>query len=159
MKPTLHQKFISAVVGLSILITASGAAPARADSKDTGRALAAILGLAIVGAVIADSNKDKKRAKAVHPQPRVRSNHDPFVQPRPLPRQVSRKILPQRCLHNFPGRNGSFPAFGRNCLNRHFQHAGHLPRHCYTEVRTNRGARGVYGARCLRQNGYQLARR
>jgi len=159
MKSTLHHKFIAGIVGLSILITTGAAAPARADDRDAGRALAAILGLAIVGVAIAESKKDKKRAKVSHPKPHVKPHHDPYVQPRHKPRHAHGKVLPQRCLRNFPAQGGHFAAFGSRCLDRHYKHAAHLPGRCYTEVWTDRGTRGVYGARCLRHKGFKLARR
>ena len=56
----MHRKFIATVVATSILFTGFAAAPARANQEDVGRALAALRGIAIVGAVIHDSNKDNK---------------------------------------------------------------------------------------------------
>lgn len=56
----MHRKFIATVVATSILFTGFAAAPARANQEDVGRALAALIGIAIVGAVIHDSDKDKK---------------------------------------------------------------------------------------------------
>ena len=56
----MHRKFIATVVATSILFTGFAAAPARANQEDVGRALATLIGIAIVGAVIHDSNKDKK---------------------------------------------------------------------------------------------------
>ncbi len=161
MKTALHHKVIAGIVTLSILITASSAAPARADQDDVGRALAAILGLAIVGAVIADSKKDKREKVVVHPQPKrhVKKHPQPHIKPRPLPRHVNRKLLPQHCLRSFPVQDGHMRGFGRRCLNRHFDYAHELPGRCYREVWTDRGRRGVYSARCLRHRGYQLARR
>jgi len=156
MKRACHHKFIAGVIALSMLITAGAAAPARADGEDVGKALAAILGLAIVGAVIADSQKDK-RAKVVEPY--IEPVRPGKVRPRPLPRQVNRKLLPQRCLRHFHLRQGTMPGFGRHCLSRHFQFVHELPGRCVREVWTDRGRRGVYSARCLRHQGYQLARR
>jgi hypothetical protein len=34
-----------------------------------------------------------------------------------------------------------------------------LPQHCERRVRTDRGFRVGFGARCLRRQGYELARR
>lgn len=159
MTVAFHRKFISGVVGLSLLITAGAAAPARADSDDVGRAVAALLGLAIVGAVIADARKDDRKAKAqvVRPEPIVTPRRT--VTPRPLPRDVRRKLLPQQCLRNFNVQDGVLPAFGQRCLSRNYEFSGALPGRCYREVWTDRGRRGVYTARCLRRQGYQLARR
>ena len=156
MKTALHHKFIAGIISMSILITAGTAAPARANDDDVAKALAAILGLAIVGKVIIDSRDDKrKKAKQVQPRRHV----DPYVHPRPRPDRVNRKLLPQQCFRSFEVRNGYMRGFGRRCLNRHFDYAHQLPGRCYREVWTDRGRRGVYGARCLRERGYRLARR
>lgn len=157
MKTALHHKFIAGIVALSVLITAGTAAPARAGDDDVGKALAAILGLAIIGAVIADKRDDKKKAKVVHPQPKRHVKK--HVAPRPIPNRVNRKILPQHCLRSFEVQDGYIRGFGRRCLNRHYDYAHQLPGRCYREVWTDRGRRGIYGARCLRHKGYQLARR
>jgi hypothetical protein len=49
--------------------------------------------------------------------------------------------------------------FGRKCLNNNYRHADRLPRQCLDVVRTDRGQRRGYEARCMRQNGYRLAHR
>ena len=65
----MHRKFIATVVATSILFTGFAAAPARANQEDVGRALATLIGIAIVGAVIHDSNKNKKPKVKVYKQP------------------------------------------------------------------------------------------
>lgn len=156
MKAALHHKFIASVVCLSILITAGTAAPSRADQDDVGRALAAILGLAIVGAVIADQKKDKREVyKHTYVQPKPKK----YVEPKRYHPTSNRQLLPQRCLRTFDVDRGRMSAFGRRCLQRHYDYAADLPRRCYTEVWTDRGWRGAYSARCLRNKGYRLARR
>ena len=57
----MHRKFIATIAAASILITGFAAAPARANQDDLGRALAALLGVAIVGAVIHENKKKKKQ--------------------------------------------------------------------------------------------------
>ena len=76
----MHRKFIATVAAASILITGFAAVPAQANQQDVGRALAAVLGLAIVGAVIHDSQKDKKKVQHVQPAPRhktIKRAHNP----------------------------------------------------------------------------------
>lgn len=157
MTSAIHRKFISAVAGLSIAITGFAAAPARAD-EDVARALAAIVGLAIIGAAIKDARDDDKARKTVRKKPVVR--HRQHVTPRALPKRVNRKLLPQRCFRTFSNRNGqNYAAFGHRCLSNHYTHVNSLPRQCLREAYGQRGLRTVYGARCLRNQGYQLARR
>lgn len=159
----MHRKFIATVAAASILITGFAAAPARANQDDVGRALATLLGIAIVGAVIHEKKKDKKKAARAHQQPRHKV-HKPIqkkrhVKPRPLPRRVSEHLLPGRCLRSFETRRGTVRIFGERCLERHYGFTHRLPQHCERRVRTDRGPRFGFGARCLRKQGYQLARR
>jgi hypothetical protein len=174
---SLHRKFIAFVAGLSIAITGFSAVPAAADQDDTARALAAILGIAIVGAAIHDARKDKEqvtrhdsyrpaqRRDSYRPAPRRDDRHHArpgygHVQPRPLPpRADNRKLLPQACLQTFQTRRGQVNGFGEQCLSRNYSFTNRLPQDCALRVRTRHGHGRGYEARCLRQYGYKLARR
>ncbi|MEX0311444.1 MAG: hypothetical protein AB3N17_14505 [Tateyamaria sp.] len=147
----IQRQFIAAVAAAAIAITGFSAAPARANDDQVGAALAALLGLAIVGAVIHDKNKDKKRRQTVNvPAP---------VHPKPIPPRVNRKLLPQQCLRSFNTHQGKARIFGQRCLNNNYQFARNLPAACHRQVWTDRGWRAGFGARCLKKHGYQLARR
>lgn len=149
----MHRYFIAAVVSLTVIITGSFAAPARADGDDLARALAGIAALAIIGKAIHDRNK---RDHVTHNyntyQPRV-------IRPKPLPNRVARKNLPAQCIRHIETRNGNTRrVLGARCLDRNYRFSNQLPRNCARQVETRRGWRWVYGARCLRNNGYQIAR-
>ncbi|KEJ90452.1 hypothetical protein Z948_1408 [Sulfitobacter donghicola DSW-25 = KCTC 12864 = JCM 14565] len=152
-------------------ITAATATPAVADDHRTARTVATIFGLAVVGALIHENNKDKHERRQTHQQ-QVRSKPAPRVHrhgtktqprqraaPRPLPQRVNRKNLPQQCLRSFNTRNGKVRMFGRRCLEQNYKFVNRLPQNCAQRVRTHDGRRSGFGARCLRQNGYTLARR
>ncbi|ASM73777.1 MULTISPECIES: cytochrome C oxidase subunit IV family protein [Roseobacteraceae] len=161
---SLHRKFIAFVAGLSIAITGLSAVPAAADQDDTARALAAILGLAIVGAVIHDSRKDKDhvtRHDTYRPVARPGYRPDPRpLHPRPLPpRANNRKLLPQACLRTFHTRQGKVNGFGDKCLSNRYRYSNSLPQACVLRFRNQNGYGRGYDARCLRQRGYELARR
>ncbi|WP_299027153.1 hypothetical protein [uncultured Sulfitobacter sp.] len=185
MRFQLPTRFIGTVTAAALAMTAFTAAPAFADNDRTARTIATILGLAAVGAIIHENNKDKKRARQTHAKP-VRKQHSLVhrhgaqqhshangrnahrhthtqqrqrVQPKPLPQRVNRKLLPQRCFRSFDTRRGQVRMFGNRCLERNYQFVNRLPQNCFVRVRTNEGKRSGYGARCLRQNGYRLARR
>lgn len=158
----MYRRFIATIIAASIAITAFGAVPARADDRDVARALAAILGLAVVGKIIHDNKKDKERAVArqraapVYQPPRVRQR---YIEPRPLPRHVrNNKLLPKQCFRSYDTRRGTVHMFGRKCLNNNFRHVNSLPQHCKVRVNTFNGNRTGYQARCLRDAGYRLAR-
>ena len=166
---SLHRKFIALVAGLSIAITGLSAVPAAADQDDTARALAAILGLAIVGAVIHDSRKDDNVTRYDNHRPYDRPGYRPHdrpgyhplpPRPRPLPpRADNRKLLPQACLRTFQTRQGKINGFGGKCLSGNYRYTNSLPEACALRFRDQYGFGKGYDAQCLRQRGYQLARR
>ena len=53
----MYRKFIATITAASIALTAAGASPVFAGDRDTQRAIAALLGLAAVGIIIADNKK------------------------------------------------------------------------------------------------------
>ena len=182
----MHRKFIAAIVSVSIAITAFSANSAAAGDRGTTNFLAGLAGLAILGAIIHDSTKKKKttnytsrdnyaplpqqrhdysnrgRARqhkhdyAAPPRHKGKVHHQP--KQRPLPHRVSRKVLPGNCLKRIDTRRGQQRIFGNRCLNNNFRHVNKLPRACYTEVRSRGRLHHGYGARCLRNKGYSIAR-
>lgn len=164
----MYRKFIATVTAASIALTALGAVPAAADQRQTMNALAAILGIAVVGKIIHDRNDRKKQANNHQPEPVYRTPeykkpvHQPprYTQPRPrpLPDRVNRKLLPQECLRSFKTRHGKVRMFANRCLKRNYKFANRLPQHCQYVFDTPRGDRRGYEARCLRDRGFRLAR-
>lgn len=162
----MHRRLISTVVAASLAVTSLTTTPAQAGDRDTARALAAIAGIAVLGAIINDRN-DRKQSQAqtvTRSQPYKRNDVFTHVEPRRIDRnkqqrQANRKLLPGRCLQSLQTRQGKVRMFGARCLQNSFSHANRLPSECGVRVRTNQGARRGYEARCLRSHGYQLARR
>ncbi len=150
----MHRYFIAFVVTATVAITAFSAKPARASDQDLARALAGIAVLAIIGKAIHDHNKDDDRVRQ-----KSFVNRQTLIEPRPLPNRVSRRVLPRQCLRTVETRNGNTRrVLGARCLERNYRFSSQLPRSCARQVETRRGWRWAYGARCLRQNGYQIAR-
>ncbi|TNF64746.1 MAG: hypothetical protein EP307_01840 [Rhodobacteraceae bacterium] len=156
----MHRKFIAAVIAATIAITGFAAAPARADGDDVARALAGIAALALIARAIDKRNDERAVARQQHHfQPHKPQYHAPApIKPRPLPPQVSRKLLPEQCLRTFDGPHGQTHAFGARCLSRNYTFAESLPRQCAEQVWTRQGTGWAYNARCLRRQGYQTAR-
>ncbi len=164
----MSRKFIAAVAGAAIAVTAIGTAPARAN-EDLLRALAVIAGVAIVGKVVSDrfDNEDRKQETAS----RNRFDDGYFydysrdnriirrVEPRPLPREVRRRLLPGECLRSWETRYDRARVFDKKCLKKNYKFTKSLPSACEVKVRVNNKKRRGYDARCLRRDGYQLARR
>lgn len=153
-------RVIGAIAALAICITAIGAGSAQADSRNAaGGALAALLGLAVIGAIIhenkEDERRERRRAEAAAQAKKKRN----ALEARPLPPRVRRSLnLPKSCVRTFYRTNGN-PAriLGQRCMDRTYAHVQSLPRACERVVRTDRGLRRGWGARCLRREGYQIA--
>jgi hypothetical protein len=169
MSVKANRKFISVIAAVSIGVTSLIAAPARAGQYDTERAIAALLGLAVIGAIVADDRKDRRKRNDAVTRHSNQGVHDglrnghirrtPTLEARPLPNRVSRKLLPQRCLRSFETDRGRARVFGARCMDRHYDFVRDLPARCERRIRTDRGVRYGYSARCLDRYGYQLARR
>jgi hypothetical protein len=176
----MYRKFIATVTAASIALTALGTAPAAAaDQRQTANAIAAIIGLAVVGKLIHDrKDRDKQevhhkpqhKPQPVHPKPqqieRHPKPHTPSFQtqrldqptPRPLPQRASRKLLPRECLRSFDTRRGKVRMFPNLCLTRNYAQAHRLPQKCFYVFNTRKGERRGYEAQCLRERGFRLAR-
>ncbi len=174
----MYRKFIATVTAVSIAITGLSATSAAAGDRERNfaRIAAGVLGVAIVGKIIHDSNKrndnrgqvvtrHRVEPAPVYHAPRVEQRHQ--VQPRPLPRgyghnqqnaRQNSKLLPQQCFKSYDTRRGQVLMFGSRCLQQNFRHANRLPQHCAQQIRTRQGNRFGYDARCLRGAGYSLAR-
>lgn len=171
----MTRKFISVLCAAAVGVTAFSAAPARADDDDLARALAAVLGVAILGKIIHESQKDDapKVTRRYDPKPEYRS-HQPRhverdhgrIQPRDLPRRVQRdtrrrvdrRLLPGQCLRSHNTQLGRIVMMGKRCLEANYRFSNRLPQACAQRIRTHEGKRQGYDARCLRQNGYRLTR-
>lgn len=156
MKHFSYRHFIATVVISAVAITGFSAAPARAGQDDLNKALAALAGLAVLGVVIHYArDDDKKERRAV-----IDRRHDPYgpPTPRPLPPRVDRKTLPPHCLRSVEVRGGRLDVFARRCLKRSYRYTDSLPGTCKLEFRGDGQKRVGYEARCLRHQGYVLAR-
>lgn len=180
----MTRKFISTLCAAAVALTAISSTPAQADNNDDlARALAAVLGVAIIGKIIHDKNDrdDRKVTRRHQPEPVYRTHKKKQVtrqehrlQPRDLPRRVERdrkrrkdhqqtrrvdrKLLPGQCLRSFDTRRGSVVMFGRRCLENNYRFTNRLPQQCAQRIRTRNGKRTGYDARCLRNSGYRLTR-
>ena len=167
-RKTLPRKFIAGVVTTALMIAMLGNAPARAD-EDLARALAAAVGVAIVGKIIAervretgDDDFDDIATRRYDTSPRdgwVVSPRDDRAGRRVEPRPLDRSLLPGDCLRSFETRDGRYRIFGERCLRENYAYTRRLPRACEVSFRANRTTQTGYDAHCLRRAGYQLARR
>jgi len=181
----MPSRLVTTLTAATLAITTFTAVPAVADEQRdqrAARAIATVLGIAIVGSILNDRRKDRDDRHSqparqpartdAHGHNGITHTHDRGgrihnhgaqsprikVQPRPLPRRVSRNLLPPRCLRSFSTREGKVRMFPRRCLERNYSHVNRLPRECFQRIRTRDGKRAGFGARCLRRNGFRLAR-
>ncbi|MEQ6203145.1 hypothetical protein ABMC88_08805 [Sulfitobacter sp. HNIBRBA2951] len=179
-------RFVATVTAATIAITSMGAVPAYANEDyRAARAVATLLGIAVIGSILNDRNDGHKEPRKAYREPvrtqghvqrhrhgaqthahsngrgshTHRSTNNPRTSPKPLPRRVKRKLLPQNCLRSFDTRNGRTRLFTQACLRRNYAHINSLPKKCFRGVRTDQGKRKGFDARCLNRAGYSLARR
>lgn len=162
MRTTLPHRLFGTVTAAVIALTAFTAVPVYADDERAARAIATILGLAVVGKIIHDARKDRRNDHSVAPvKTYTYDNH--ANRPRHQPqnkkaRRLDQKQLPQQCFRNFQTRQGTVQMFARRCLERNYRYVNRMPQSCAQRVRTLQGNRSGFDARCLRRNGYRLAR-
>lgn len=153
----MFSRITALIAALALTVSFGTARPAVAEDFDAARTLAVIAGLAVLGKIISDRNDDRKAAQTVtrhqHIAPKPR-----HIEPRPLPKKAQRRLLPGNCLRSYDTRRGTVRMFPNRCLNRNYRDANRLPQHCAVRIQTPRGQRFGYEARCLRHNGYKLAR-
>lgn len=142
----MTKRLIATVLAASLAMTSVAVTPARAaDSGEIGRFLLGAGALFIIGSALA--NRDKRNY-----------DRDDYVTRRyEEPRRKykpRRKVVPSACLRVNRFDNGPRRYFGRHCLSKRMRYVERLPRACYTTIWTDRGARGVYAARCLRNHGW-----
>jgi hypothetical protein len=152
MKRKIHHKVIMTIAGLAVIVAGFGMS-SRAEAgedREIERVIATILGIAVLGAILADDE----------PQPQVSHDHRPArIKPRPLPPRIAKTILPSHCLRRFETDRGPRRIYTQRCMSRNFDQVTSLPRACERVIRTDRGRRVGWGARCLRESGYQVSRR
>ncbi len=141
----LRRKIAGLTAGaLAISVVLASAVPVRAESDDD--LLAALAALAVIGVIIAESNKDRDERPTVHED---KDWHAPDPYPAPVRR------IPPACAINVETRDHRDVVFyTESCLRR----AGlyDLPNACAREV-TSYGRRDlVYGQSCLRRAGYLI---
>ncbi|MDO5758488.1 MAG: hypothetical protein Q4P24_13525 [Rhodobacterales bacterium] len=117
-------KFITLILAASVAVTGLSAAPAKAADRDLAIALATVAGVAVIGAAIHDSKKNKRRAAAhTHARPVYGAHHRRHVAQR-------KNFKPHRGYH--PGRKAHHRHTHDHRAVRH-SHRGHSrPQHGYS---------------------------
>lgn len=172
MVQNFHRKVIAGIASLSILVTAFGAGSASAQDRrnapqqrnnGTEQAIAAVVGIAIIGALVAKSRKDKRKSHAAAAAPKVHTapkahNQPHVIHGKPRHKHANRRLLPAQCLRSFQTNRGTARLFTNRCMHQTYRGVARLPQQCHRQIWTHRGQRSGWSARCLRNSGYKAAR-
>jgi len=141
----MHRRFIAIIVSAAVAVTSMTAQPVRAGDDDIAKWIAGIATIAIIGAAINEKQKKDRRKKH-----RIVTN-PPYPDPYLLPRKC-------RVSRNLQG--NEIRGFARGCLKRNNVNVQALPQQCKVKFRDRQLDRRVvlFTGRCLRQNGYRVAR-
>ncbi len=149
----MHRKFIALVISTAIAITGASALPARAGTNDVAKVLIGIAAIAIIGNAINDARKPAPVTSRYYRRPPIAPT------PRPLPRGVSRYVLPGKCQFRANTRYGRRTVLGSRCVANNYAHTRSLPGACVTRFWSDRRDRTSvgYSKQCLRRHGYRTA--
>jgi len=147
-------KSLTTAVLAAALAFSLPAAPARADSGETARALIGIATLAIIAGAAAKKDKDNRKVEVHRNDPPPRYNEWEW-------RHGQRLALPAACAMQVRGYDGyRNTVLSAKCLQEtRGVSMRKLPRDCAFDVRIRHRQETVYGQRCLERNGYRIEAR
>ncbi|MDA5093059.1 hypothetical protein O2N63_03070 [Aliiroseovarius sp. KMU-50] len=149
----------------------------REQNSDISALIATLLGLAIVGSVISNSNDNDEQEEQQHYQQELPDEPNLFDE-HEMPdehvyrdeerrehiierkRERAKYRLPGKCLRKFKTQFGKERYWGTRCLQNRYEYARSLPRACRTKIvaKNKEGVwvlRKVYQPACLREEGYR----
>lgn len=162
---TVKTRFIAFLTAGALAL---GAASPAAAASDGQKVVNTILGIAALGAIIHQIDKNKKKSEPKRDTRYDYRHGDRYGKDRDRwerehrhedHRREARALrVPAACVISVSGRNGRSQAVSEDCLNRS-RFEGKLPRACAFDIRTDRGARRtVYGTSCLQGRGVHIGR-
>lgn len=161
----MFRRLTASLAAAALMLATALPTPAAAMSDKDRQLLTVLLGAAVVGAIIHDQNKDKKKAAKVtrrHDDFRFDDWNDRDWNDRDWHGKDWRgdrwrqRTVPAECVISVRGAGGRRDVVSARCL----KDAGigcYLPAECAFDIEAGWGLRRVYGARCLRQNGFRIA--
>ncbi|MCR9113621.1 MAG: hypothetical protein NXH84_10120 [Rhodobacteraceae bacterium] len=154
-----HRTFIAAILAAALAVTGMTAGPARADSDDIAKWIAGAVALGLIGAAIADNNRDNDRAVTRNSGRGFGNPDHGYRKNRHAYQQDQRYLLPKNCRARASTRSGEVRGFERNCLLRNYAHFNSLPHECAVRARGEGRQWVIYQRRCLKQYGFRNAER
>lgn len=146
-------------------LAAGTAAPTPAAAAEPRDLIGALLGLAVLGAIVNEVGNDRdkssdaqatRRSQTPDWRKRQRNTGDRYYGHRHNSRPA--RILPGECLRVVENRKNDRFVLPETCLNRAGIRSRELPGRCESRLPTRRGRIDVYGARCLADAGWRLPR-
>ncbi len=151
-----HHKFIALILAAAVAVTSLTAVPAYADGK-TARQFGWLALIGVIALAVQNNNRNQAVTHNSNTYTPPKTLNTPNIPPHPLPPQVTRKLLPHKCLrvHNVNGQRREL--FGLQCLRQNFTYVSSLPYACQLGYSNYRGKRIGYEPLCLRERGYVTA--
>jgi hypothetical protein len=152
------KRMITLVAAAAVALTSITATPAAALGKNEREVLGILLGLAVLGAIVNESqsnNRARSQPQTYYPQPKPH-RHDP--PPRRDRWEDRITWLPASCERTVRINRENREVVSAQCL-REYGFTARLPNGCAFDIRTDWGTQRVYGKQCLADNGYRVARR
>lgn len=156
----MFRRLAASLATAALLLVSALPTPAAAMSDKDRQLLTILLGAAVVGAIIHDANKDRKKPAPV-------SRHDDRFRFNDWNDRDWRgggwqgdhrrhRTIPAECVISIRGAGGRHEVVSARCLNEAGIRRG-LPAECAFNIDAGWDSRRVYGTRCLRQNGFRIA--
>jgi hypothetical protein len=159
----MSRKFIASILAVSIAVTGLTAAPAKADNEDLFRFLAGATALVIIGKAL-DKDSSASTTREIHVRPGhghggYRGPHDRRYDPRPArDSRTHRYTLPGQCRNSFWTPDGKQRYMDNRCLHKNYGYTQDLPKRCEITFYDKNVRKRGYSIRCLKDNGYRIAR-
>lgn len=157
----MFRRLAASLATAALVLATALPTPAAAMSDKDRQLLTILLGAAVVGAIIHDANKDRKKPAPVsrHHDDRFRFNDWNDRDWRGEDWRGDRwrqRTIPAECVVSIRGAGGRHEVVSARCLNEAGIRRG-LPAECAFNIDAGWDSRRVYGTRCLRQNGFRIA--
>lgn len=158
----MFRRLTMSLAAVALALTTALPTPAAAMSDKDRQLLTLLLGAVVVGAIVHDANKKKKKSA-----PQVSRNyhdhawrddddHDDDWRDWRRDHRWRNRTVPAECVFSLRGGYGRRDVVSARCLEEYGMRRN-LPGECAFNIDAGWGSRKVYGTRCLRQNGYRIA--
>ena len=151
----MMKRLIVAVTALSLMLAQTTTAAADGVSReDVGKLLFGLVAIAAVNAALENRRERAEAGNDAAAATRTQGSWSDLANPQPR-RDVTRRTLPDRCLHTVHTRYGALQLYGQQCLQNRYRDAHLLPQRCEVRVFADGAPRTGYDPYCLREHGFR----